>query len=260
MFVHQDARGQVEIAFTDRHGGLSGGPFASLNLGHAAGDDEDVVLANLTLVARAMEHTPGQTGRPVGGGPGAGPPVALMRQVHGDTVHVVAPGRVGEVPEADALVTVHAGVILAARAADCLPLLIADEEAGVVAAAHAGREGMRAGVVGATLEAMHELGARRVHAWIGPHICGACYEVPESMRAEVALELPEAAGETSWGTPSLDLARGVGSQLAAAGPRRPVVTEIVRAGGCTREDPDLFSYRRQGGASGRLAGLIWRRP
>jgi polyphenol oxidase len=103
--------------------------------------------------------------------------------------------------------------------------------------------------------AMRELGAdqARVRAWIGPHVCGRCYEVPESMRDDVEAAVPGTATTTSWGTPAVDLGAGVRAQLDAAGIGAQRVEAVGR---CTREDPDLFSYRRDGAASGRLAGLV----
>jgi copper oxidase (laccase) domain-containing protein len=124
----------------------------------------------------------------------------------------------------------------------------------VVAAVHAGRSGMVAGVVPAAVDAMRSAGAGDLHAWVGPYVCGACYEVPEQMRAEASAVVPEAYAETSWGTPALDIGAGVRAQLAAVG------VATVDASRCTIEDEDLYSYRRQGQASGRLAGLVWVRP
>jgi len=98
---------------------------------------------------------------------------------------------------------------------------------------------------------MREAGAARLVAWVGPHVCGGCYEVPEEMRAEVSALVPAAYAETTWGTPALDIGAGVRAQLAATG------VEVVDVGGCTREDPLLHSYRRDGAAAGRLAGLVW---
>ena len=91
-------------------------------------------------------------------------------------------------------------------------------------------------------------------AWLGPSVCGSCYEVPAEMRAEVCAVVPEAWAETSWGTPAVDVAAGVRAQLAAAG------VEVVDAGRCTLEHDDLFSYRRDGRRSGRMAGLVRIRP
>ena len=98
---------------------------------------------------------------------------------------------------------------------------------------------------------MRDLGASEITAWIGPHICGRCYEVPAAMRAEVVAALPESGAETSWGTPALDLGAGVRAQLERAG------VSVIEVGRCTREDPELHSYRRDGAAAGRFAGLVW---
>jgi polyphenol oxidase len=159
-----------------------------------------------------------------------------------------------ETPVADALVTALPGVVLLVRVADCVPVLLADVESGVVAAVHAGRPGLVAGVVPAAVRAMRRPGASSVRAWMGPHVCGRCYEVPASMRAEVAGVVPEAWAETSWGTPSVDIGAGVLAQL------RSEDVDVVDASRCTVEDDDLFSYRRQGSSSGRLGGLVWIRP
>lgn len=188
---------------------------------------------------------------------------ALMSQVHGAEVAVVASGWPGpveqgtdpNVPTADALMTTMPGLPLAARAADCVPVLLADPEHGIVAAVHSGRPGLAAGVTTAAVERMRAAGAERITAWIGPHVCGACYEVPEQLRAEVSALVPEAYAQTGWGTPSLDIGRGVAAQLERAG-----VLDVRTVDRCTREDPALHSYRRDGDRSGRFAGLIWMEP
>jgi YfiH family protein len=185
------------------------------------------------------------------------PTVVRMRQVHGAAVHTVDREWLADRPAqpvADALVTAVPGVILLVRVADCVPLLLADVDRSVVGAAHAGRPGLVAGIVPATVARMRELGAGRIVAWLGPHVCGRCYEVPAQMRAEVAAAVPASFSETSWGTPAVDVGAGVVSQLEAEG------VEVVDASRCTLEDDDLFSYRRQGVASGRLGGLVWVRP
>jgi len=176
----------------------------------------------------------------------------IMRQVHGSSVAVVDGPPGATPPEADALVSQRPGVALLARAADCVPVLLGDAEAGVVAAVHSGRPGLAAGVVPAAVARMRELGAERLTAWLGPHVCGRCYEVPEEMRAEVTQLVPESFSETSWGTPALDLGAGVRAQLAAVG------VEVVHdTGVCTREDPAWPSYRRDGTAATRFAGVVW---
>jgi YfiH family protein len=243
LFAFRDARGRVESAFTDRHGGVSAGPYASLNL--AVNDDEPHAVAeNLRRVVDAFAD------------PVEAPAVALMRQVHGAEVAVVTAEALARevVPTADALVTREPGVVLMVRVADCVPLVLADVDHGVVGAVHAGRPGLAAGVVPRAVAAMRDLGADRLVAWLGPHVCGHCYEVPAELRAEVGARVPEARAETSWGTPALDIGAGVRAQLAVDG------VEVVDASRCTIEDPDLYSYRRQGAASGRLAGLVWARP
>jgi YfiH family protein len=177
-----------------------------------------------------------------------------MRQVHGTRVDIVGDPPPEVPPEADALVTASAGTILAVRAADCVPVLLADPSHGLVAAVHAGRAGVQRGVVPAALTALRELGADELVAWVGPHACGRCYEVPASMRDEVAAAVPTTWSETSWGTPALDLAAGVDAQL------RPEVAEVVHLGRCTMEDTAFYSYRREGTQAGRHAGLVWVRP
>jgi YfiH family protein len=212
--------GTVSVAFTDRR----------LDLGDLAPDD--VRAAGLAEVAAATGATP-----------------YLMHQVHGTTVRDV-PGD-DPFPDADALVTAEAGVALLARAADCVPVLLA-ARTGQVGAVHAGREGVRRGVVTAAVDRLRELGADDLRAWLGPHICGGCYEVPDEMRAEVAAEVPATYATTTWGTPALDLGAGVLAQLDQAG------VSAIEVGGCTREDETLHSHRRDGADAGRLAGVVWR--
>ncbi len=177
----------------------------------------------------------------------------LMHQVHGADVTVVA-DRPPAAPECDALVTTRPGVGLLARAADCVPVLLGDADAGVVAAVHSGRPGLVAGVVPAAVARMRDLGAQHLTAWLGPHVCGDCYEVPAEMRDEVAGAVPETWSTTSWDTPALDLGAGVRAQLAAAG-----VAEVHEVGVCTREDAAWPSYRRDGAAATRFAGVVWMR-
>ncbi|GAB6984708.1 polyphenol oxidase family protein [Nocardioides pyridinolyticus] len=211
--------GTVSVAFTDR----------TLDLGDLAPDD--VRAAGLAEIAERTGATP-----------------YLMHQVHGTTVAEV-PGP--EFPDADGLVTGEPGVALLTRAADCVPVLLV-AEGGEIGAVHAGREGVRRGVVTVAVERLRDRGATGLRAWVGPHICGGCYEVPDEMRAEIAAAVPATHATTTWGTPSLDLGAGVRAELAAAG------VPVTEVGGCTREDDALHSYRRDGAAAGRLAGVVWR--
>ncbi|WP_148574422.1 polyphenol oxidase family protein [Nocardioides caldifontis] len=250
MLAFQDRRGSVEVAFTDRFGGVSTGPYAELSLkvpAHVAARTAEhtrltaEVAANLDLVAAAVARDAfdGLRG------------IVVMHQVHGATV-VVDPG-VGE-PECDGVVADEPGWLLAARAADCVPVMVADPVRGLVAAAHAGRQGLVAGVVPNAVAALRERGATELVAWIGPHACGRCYEVPAAMRASVAEVVPAAFSETSWGTPAVDLGAGVRAQLVEAG------AEVVEFTPCTIEDERFYSFRREGEESGRHAGLVWVRP
>jgi len=230
----------AHFAFTDRWGGVSAVPYEELNLGGAVGDDPDAVRANRELAAKSIGLDAER--------------VVWMNQVHGSDV-AVADGPWGDrpVPEVDAVVTVRRGLALAVLTADCTPVLLADPVAGVVAAAHAGRPGMVAGVVPAVLRAMTELGADpdRIVARTGPAVCGRCYEVPEAMRADVAAVEPAAYSETSWGTPAVDVTAGVHAQLERFGVRDREQSPV-----CTLESADHFSYRRDR-STGRLAGYVW---
>jgi YfiH family protein len=237
---HSTAADGAHFAFTDRWGGVSAVPYDSLNLGGAVGDDPAAVRANRERAAHALGREPGR--------------VVWMNQVHGRAVAVVdRPWGEQPVPEADAIVTTRADLTLAVLTADCVPVLLADPVAGVVAAVHAGRPGMVAGVVPAAIEAMITLGAEsgRINAILGPAVCGKCYEVPDVLRREVAAAVPEAYAETSWGTPAVDVSAGVRAQLARCGVRvmdGPAV--------CTLESTDHFSYRRER-VTGRLASYVW---
>ncbi|MYS19604.1 MULTISPECIES: peptidoglycan editing factor PgeF [unclassified Streptomyces] len=240
MIGHRTAVDGAHFAFTDRWGGVSAVPHDSLNLGGAVGDDPAAVRANRVRAARALGRDPGR--------------VVWMNQVHGKDVAVVdAPWGEGPVPAVDALVTTRPELTLAVLTADCVPVLLADPRAGVLAAAHSGRPGLVAGVVPAAVEAMAAQGAdpARVVAVLGPSVCGKCYEVPAALRDEVSAVVPEAYAETSWGTPALDVSAGVRAQLARCG-----VQVIETPSVCTLESADHFSYRREQ-RTGRLAGYVW---
>lgn len=235
MFTWRADHGHITTAFTSARGGIPDAEFGALNLGGHVGQDPARVRAHRALVAEALDV--------------ASDHLLFVDQVHGREVAVVD-GPWGEraVPSADALVTTTPGLAVAVLVADCTPVVLRDETAGVVGVAHAGRPGLVAGVVPATIAAMRDLGARDISAVVGPSICGRCYEVPEAMRAEVAAVAPSAFTWTWTGTPAVDVAAGVMGQLADAG----VPAQWVP--GCTRESPDLYSYRRDG-RTGRFAGI-----
>jgi len=255
VFVFQDTRGRAEVAFTDRHGGVSGGPYASLDLAVRRGSDSGEQNIDILRHAVARGHEAASEHERLTVPDGIEPPVPhLMRQVHGASVHVIERRDQRGLPTADGLVTRLPGVMLVARVADCVPVVLADPQHEVVGVAHAGRQGLVAGIVPNTVAAMRDAGATEIVAWVGPHVCGACYEVPVQMRAEVTAALPATYSTTSWGTPALDIGAGVHSQLAADS------VEVVDVARCTMEDEDLYSYRRQGQESGRMAGVVWLRP
>jgi polyphenol oxidase len=231
VYSHRSSTGPVDLAFTDRYGGVSAVPFDSLNLALVGDDDPAATARNVELVLD--DFAPGAR-------------LADMEQVHGN--RVVAAGDHRE--QCDALVTDEPGTVLMVRVADCVPVLLADPDAGVIGAAHAGRKGMVSGVVTECMAQMRDRGAEQVVAWIGPHICGSCYEVPAELQHEVAGVEPAAVSTTSWGTTGLDIGAGVRAQLERAGVR------VVDATRCTRESEDLYSYRRDGAGAGRFAGLI----
>ena len=183
----------------------------------------------------------------------AGAPVVFAHQVHGRAALVV--DAVPEGPDAgghDAVVTGTPGLGVAVLVADCLPVLLADRSAGVVAAVHAGRPGLVAGVLDGALEAMARLGAdpAATVAVLGPAAGACCYEVPAAMRDDVEAAVPGSASTTTWGTPSVDLRAGATRALERRG-----VREVRSVGGCTIEDPGLYSYRRDG-VSGHFAGVV----
>ncbi|ROP53788.1 peptidoglycan editing factor PgeF [Streptomyces sp. PanSC9] len=240
MIGQRESVSGAHFAFTDRWGGVSAAPYEELNLGGAVGDTPEAVRGNRELAAKSLGLDAGR--------------VVWMNQVHGADVAVVdEPWGERAVPEVDAIVTVRRGLALAVLTADCVPVLLADPVAGVVAAAHAGRPGMTKGVVPAAVRAMTALGAEpeRIVARTGPAVCGRCYEVPEQMRAEVAAVEPAAHAVTGWGTPAVDVSAGVHAQLDRLG-----VCDRAQSPVCTLESDDHFSYRRDR-TTGRLAGYVW---
>lgn len=234
MYSHRSSTGPVDLAFTDRYDGVSAVPFDSLNLALVGDDDSAARRRNTELLLE--DFAPGSA-------------VCDMEQVHGR--RVVQAG--GPREQCDALVTDRPDVVLMVRVADCVPVLLADAGAGVVGAAHAGRNGLAEGVVPACVAEMRLLGAETITAWVGPHICGRCYEVPAALRDEVSAIEPMTVSSTSWGTPALDLGAGVSAQLER------LEVNVLDVSRCTLESPDLYSYRRDGARAGRLAGVICRR-
>lgn len=225
--------------FTTRRGGVSDGPYASLNLGLWTDDDPARVGENRERV-RALAGALGADGG------GAGVAFAQGRQVHGAAVRRVAAPAERERAPADGQATGLAGVAPVVLVADCLPIALAAP--GAVAMLHAGWRGLAEGVVEEGVAAVGELAGRApAAAAIGPGAGGCCYEVGEEVHAAFA-------GEGRCGG-RLDLKAIARARLEAAG-----VAEVHDVGVCTIcADPDLFfSHRRDGGVTGRQAGVAWR--
>ncbi|MFL0579392.1 peptidoglycan editing factor PgeF [Dietzia sp. 179-F 9C3 NHS] len=234
------ATGRVRRVVTDRRGGASAGEFDSFNLGDHVGDDPAAVAANRRRLAGHLGLPPGN--------------VVWMDQVHGTRIARVHGPTGGAVPATDGLVTDRPGLALAVLTADCVPVLAADEEAGVIGAAHAGRVGAAAGIVPALIGAMGSLGALpdRITVLLGPAADGRHYELPEDLAAEVEAALPGSRTSTVAGTAGVDIRAGLTRQLAGLG-----VSRVSADPRCTIADDTLFSYRRQG-RTGRQASVIWR--
>jgi YfiH family protein len=236
-FVDGSLGPRVRWAFADRLDGVSRPPYDACNLADHVGDDLEHVQANRAALAGVVGVD--------------GSHVVTMAPVHGNEVGQVDGPTAEPVPEVDALVTTVTGVALLVLAADCVPVILGDSSAGVVAVVHAGWRGVGSDVVGTTLESMSDLGARldRVRAVVGPAICGRCYAVPRDRFDEVVAVAPDAAAVAAGGRPGLDLRAAVVSRLRRAG------VTLQLHGGCTQETPSLFSFRRDG-VTGRHGGVV----
>ncbi len=230
---------RVRRVTTTRSGGVSAAPFDSFNLGDHVGDDPAAVATNRARLAKAT-------------GLGADR-LVWMNQVHGDQVVVVDEPRDTAVDATDALITGVPRLAMVVVTADCVPVLMADARAGVVAAVHAGRVGAQRGIVARALAGMLAAGAQPgdISVLLGPAISGPHYEVPAAMADEVEAALPGSRTRTSAGTPGLDLRAGIARQLTGLG-----VTAVDIDPRCTVEDANLFSHRRDA-PTGRLASLVW---
>jgi YfiH family protein len=231
--------GDVRFAFTTRAGGVSAAPFDALNQSVDVGDDPAAVATNRARVLARL---------------GVRHAVWLKARHGADVVEVTDADAVAAAPAVDAMVTTQPGLALAALSADCMLVVLADHDNGVVGVAHCGRPGLTAGVIARVAARMREIGAASMRAALGPSICAACYEVPQPMADDVWSAVPSSEARSRDGAPAIDIAAGVTAQLAAEG-----VDVVRRVGGCTREDPSLFSYRRDG-VTGRLGALVWRAP
>lgn len=233
----------VVHGFFGREGGLSVGDFASLNVSVSVGDDPILVERNRAQVAEVLGFES----------------LALAKQTHSNRVLVVsAPPPPGT--EADAMVTDRPGLLLGIQTADCAPILLADPEAGVIGAAHAGWKGAASDIAEATVLAMVGLGAdpARIRAVIGPAISAANYEVgPEFARTMIGLQPRAVAriGAPAGGREHFDLPGFLADQLSGAG-----IASVTDLGRCTYASPErYFSHRyatHRGTKTGRQISVI----
>ncbi|MGH3055766.1 MAG: polyphenol oxidase family protein [Gaiellaceae bacterium] len=229
--IRWQADGYV-VAFTTRLGGVSEGPYASLNLGRKSGDVVEHVDENRRIVCDALGANLEQ--------------LALNYQVHSDRVLRAVPALRGE--HADGLWTDEPGLPILAMSADCLPIALArvDASTPAVAVLHAGWRGLLAGIVAAGVQA---LGRGELAAAIGPGIGPCCYEVGE----EVAAPFRERFGDDVVREGRLDLWTSAARALRAAG-----VVRVDRFARCTACEPEtFFSHRRDAGRTGRQGVIAY---
>ncbi len=214
----------VTVTYTTRLGGLSTGEWGNCNLGGKGGDSAEAVLSNRIALSESL-----------------GAPLSIISQVHSgkavdmdevfgrnapfgydfsgtqdDEGH--APAGVSVI-EADAQVTSRAGVALGVFAADCLPVLLADPQAGVIGVAHCGRKGLQQGVIGSAVDLMVAKGAvpERIVATLGPRICGDCYETGDQISDEFDAQFPGSFSLTRFGGTGINIVAAALSELAEAG-------------------------------------------
>jgi YfiH family protein len=216
-------------------GGVSAAPYDSFNLGDHVGDAPQAVARNRQMLSALMPSDP-----------------VWLQQVHGTVV--ADAGNAGCLVQADASVAHRHGAVCVVMTADCLPVLLCDEEGTVVAAAHAGWKGLAAGVIEATVAAM-EIAPQKLMAWFGPAISQRAFEVGAEVRATFMAHDPQAEAaflpgmQDKWMADIYLLAR---QRLHAVG-----VARVYGGEHCTYSDPaHFFSYRRDG-VTGRMGSFIW---
>ena len=235
---------RVGACMSSRRGGVSRGPFASLNLGDHVGDDPAAVAANRATWADSMEGA-----RPV-----------WLRQVHGcEVVHATGELCLAPPFQADGCWTTEPGIACVVQVADCLPVLVAAVNGRAVGAAHAGWRGLAAGVVERTAQAVAaaaDCGPEALTCWLGPCIGPRQFEVGAEVVEAFGggarfVPRPRPDGQMRWLADLPGLAR---DRLAAAG-----VHQVFGGSWCTVEDASAFFSFRRDGVTGRQAAAIWLR-
>lgn len=239
----------IRHGFFGRQGGVSEGEYESLNASFSVGDDRGNVTENIHRAVMALKSGPR--------------PIALVKQVHGTDVRTVTPATdLSLRPEADALVTSAPGIALGIVTADCAPVLLADETAGVVGAAHAGWRGAVNGVLANTVAAMTALGAQpdRIEMAVGPTISSDNYEVGDDFAAMILEQFPSAARfivTAGHPKPHFDVPGLLRDQAQTLG-----LGSVATVGTCTYANPErYFSHRyatHQDIRTGRQLALIVR--
>ena len=218
----------AKYLFSSRFGGNSTGDYADFNLGDHVGDSSVHVESNRKFLREYL----------------ALDDLVFMKQSHGTEIFTVEDGFPSKI-DADALITSKRSVGLAVLTADCIPLLI--DAGNWVGAVHVGRKGLVGGIIPRTIESLRQHGSTPMKAWIGPAICGKCYEVSSEMYDEIVQDFPHSA--TTSQSHSLDLPSAAIEQLRELG----VATKNFHR--CTLESDHYFSYRERAN-TGRMAGVI----
>ncbi|MCZ6889103.1 MAG: peptidoglycan editing factor PgeF [Gammaproteobacteria bacterium] len=222
---------------TSRAGGVSRGAYSSLNVAHHVGDDPANVSANRAAVMSAA---------------GVGK-IQWLNQVHASDVIEAGEATLDDAPSADAAFTLQRDLALAIMTADCVPVLIADRSGTLVAAAHCGWRGAVGGVLPRLVEALPREASELV-AWLGPGICGRCYEVGDDVR-DAARNQGDADGHFRAGTRPgkwyFDLPGYVRAGLVDLG-----IGNVSGGDRCTLHDAAFFSHRRDG-PTGRMVSMVW---
>ncbi len=237
-------------AVTTRHGGVSRGEYASLNLAFHVGDEPEKVRENRRILARQMdfqlEH------------------LVAAQQVHGDAIHIISARDAGRgaldfesaIPNTDAIITAEKNLPLLILVADCAPILLVDPKNQVLAVVHAGWRGALAGIAGKTVRKMQsEFGSAPEDVLVG---IGPCLGVENlEIGAEVAAQIREVddrAIVTGFQKPHLDLRGLIERDLLGAG---VIPQKMETMPFCSRDDARFFSHRGQNGVAGRFGIVAW---
>ncbi len=233
-------------AFLSRRGGVSPPPFDTLNFDPRDSDLPENIKENIKRVSRAFGID--------------GERLVTVNQVHGDAVHLVTEKNLGGVPpDADAIITSLRGVPIGIMTADCLPIIIYDPANHAIGAAHGGWRGTALGVAIRTLESMETsfgTRAKDVSAALGPHIGPCCYHVKDNVIDEFKKNFDDTSSyiKKAEGGFTLDLGAATVAQLTGAGVAPGNITALCPCTACNNND--FFSYRKDGGRTGRQLSFI----